>query len=96
MATNTLPGRLRLVLWLQLGLALLILLFGWSETVASRVGRTPSFADVVALTAPLLLVIAAVILSNGYARRGALPTATLIAWSPLPLALVLAALAGMV
>ena len=93
---KALPRSLRILLWVQFGIALLFLLFGYSETRTTRLGRAPSFADVVALALPLLLVIAAALLANRFAHQADLGTAKLIAWAPLPLAIVLSMLIGMI
>ena len=93
---RALPRGLRILLWVQFGIALLFLLFGYSETRTTRLGRAPSLADMVTLAAPVLLVILAAIIANSFARKGDLGTARLVAWSPLPLAIILAMLGGMV
>jgi hypothetical protein len=93
---TALPGGLRLLLWVQFGLALLLLLFGWSETRTSRLGLAPSLADLVTLAAPLMLVSIAALAASSFAKKGDVRTARLIAWLPLPLAIVVATVAGVV
>ena len=93
---KSLPRGLRILLWVQFGIALLFLFFGYSETRTTRLGQSPSVADIIALAVPLLLVIAAAVIANFFARKGDLGLARLVAWSPLPLAGILAMLAGVV
>jgi hypothetical protein len=93
---KALPRGLRTVLWVQFGIALLFLFFGYSETRTTRLGRAPSLADMIALSAPLLLVIVASLIAGSFARKGDMDVARLIAWSPLPLAILLSMLSGIV
>ena len=86
----------KVVLGVQFVLALLFLALGWSHTSSMTFGRTPSFADVVALSAPLALVIVGAVASAAASRRGQQGMAQLIALIPIPLAIVLAMLAGIV
>ena len=87
---------LKIVLGVQFALALLFLAMGWSHTSSLTFGRTPAFADIVALAAPLVLVIAGALLAASAARRGQAGLAQLYALVPIPLAIVLAMFAGMV
>lgn len=80
----------------QLALALLFLALGWSQTSSLQFGRTPSIVDIAALAAPLVLVIAGALLSAAAARRGQRSLAQLAAVAPIPLAIVLYMLAGIV
>ena len=89
------PG-LKIAFGVQLALALLFLALGWSQTSSLRFGRTPSTVDIAALAAPLALVIAGALLSASAARRGQRGLAQLTALAPIPLAIVLAMLAGIV
>jgi hypothetical protein len=84
------------VLGVQFVLALLFLALGWSHTSSMTFGRTPSFADVVALSAPLTLVIVGAVASAAASRRGQQGLAQLFALVPIPLAIILAMLAGIV
>ena len=77
-------------------LALLFLALGWSHTCSLTFGRTPSFTDIVALAAPLTLVIVGAVASAAASRRGQQGLAQLFALAPIPLAIVLAMLVGMV
>ena len=86
----------KVVLGVQFVLALLFLALGWSHTSSMTFGRTPSFADVVALSAPLALVIVGAVASAAASRRGQQGMAQLIALIPIPLAIALAMLAGIV
>ena len=87
---------LKIVLGIQVALALLFLALGWSHTSSMTFGRTPSFADIVALVAPLVLVIVGAIAAAAASRHGQQGLAALFALVPIPLAVVLAMLAGMV
>ena len=90
------PSGLKIVLGVQFVVALLFLALGWSKTSSLTFGRTPSFADIVALSAPLVLVIAGAVASAISSRRGQRGLALLFALVPIPLAIVLAMLAGVV
>ena len=87
---------LKVVLSLQFVLALLFLALGWSHTSSMTFGRTPSFQDIVALAAPLALVVLGALGAAAASRRGQQGLAQLLALIPIPLAIVLAMLAGMV
>ena len=87
---------LKLILGIQFVLALLFLLLGWSQTSSLTFGRTPAFADIVALASPLVLVIAGALLAASAARRGQAGLAQVYALVPIPLAILLAMLAGVV
>ena len=87
---------LKIILGVQLVLALLFLAIGWSQTSSLQFGRTPAMVDIVALAAPLALVIAGALLAASAARRGQAGMAQIYAIVPIPLAILLAMLAGMV
>ena len=87
---------LKILLGVQFVLALLFLALGWSHTSSMTFGRTPSFADIVALAAPLALVIVGALASSAASRHGRQGLAQLFALVPIPLAIVLAMLAGVV
>ena len=87
---------LKLILGIQLVLALLFLAMGWSQTSSLQFGRTPALADIVALAAPLVLVIAGALMAASAARRGQAGMAQVYAIVPIPLAILLAMLAGVV
>ena len=91
-----LPTGLKVALGVQFVLALLFLALGWSHTSSMTFGRTPSFADVVALAAPVTLVVVGALASAAASRRGQRGLAKLFAFVPIPLAIVFAMLAGMV
>ena len=93
---NGLTSGLKIALGIQFVLALLFLAMGWSHSSSLTFGRTPSFADMIALGSPLVLVIAGALLAASAARRGKPGLARLFGLIPLPLALVLAMLGGMV
>ena len=84
------------MLGVQFVLTLLFFAMGWSHTSSLTFGRTPSFADIVALAAPLMLVIVGAVASAAASRRGQRELAHLFALAPIPLAIVLAILAGIV
>ena len=84
------------MLGVQFVLALLFLAMGWSHTSSMTFGRTPSFADMVALAAPVTLVIVGAVASAAASRRGQKGLAQLFALVPIPLAILLAMLAGVV
>ena len=86
----------KVALGVQILIALLFLFMGWSHTSSLQFGRTPAFADIVALAAPLALVIAGALLAASAARRGQFGLAKFYALIPIPLAFLLAMLAGMV
>ena len=87
---------LKVALGVQFVIALLFLAMGWSHTSSLTFGRTPAFADIIALAAPLVLVIAGALLAAAAARRGRQGLAQVYAFVPIPLAILLAMLAGMV
>ena len=87
---------LKLILGIQLVLALLFLAMGWSQTSSLQFGRTPALTDIVALAAPLVLVIAGALMAASAARRGQAGMAQVYAIVPIPLAILLAMLAGVV
>ena len=87
---------LKVALSVQFVLALLFLAMGWSHTSSLTFGRTPSFADMVALAAPVTLVIVGAVGAAAASRRGQRGLAQLFALVPIPLAIVLAMLAGVV
>ena len=87
---------LKVLLGVQFVLALLFLAMGWSHTSSMTFGRTPSFADMVALAAPVTLVILGAVAAAAASRRGLLGLAQLFALVPIPLAILLAMLAGVV
>jgi len=93
---NGLSTGLKVILGAQFVLALLFLALGWSQTSSLTFGRTPSFADIVALAAPLALVIVGAIASAAANRRSRRGLAHLLALVPIPLAAVLAMLTGVV
>ena len=93
---NGLSTGLKVVFGVQFGLALLFLAMGWSQTSSLTFGRTPAFADMVALAAPLVLVIAGALLAASAARHGQATMALVYAIMPIPLAILLAMLAGVV
>ena len=93
---NGLSPGLKVLLGAQIVLTLLFLALGWSHTSSLTFGRTPSFADIVALAAPLTLVIVGAVASAVASRRGQRGLAALFALAPIPLAIVLAMLAGIV
>lgn len=83
-------------LGIQFALAVLFFAFGWSQTSSLMFGRNPSFADVVALAAPLVLVIAFALLAASAARRGRADLAQICSLVPIPAAILLAMIAGVV
>jgi hypothetical protein len=89
------PGS-KIILGVQSVLALLFLALGWSHTSSLTFGRTPSLADVVALIAPLVLVVVGGVAAAAASRRGQRGLALVFALVPIPLAIVLAMLAGVV
>lgn len=91
-----LSNGLKIFLGVQAVLALLFLALGWSQTSSLQFGRTPSTLDIAALAAPLALVIAGALLAARAARRGQRSIAQLFALAPIPLAMVLFKLAGIV
>jgi hypothetical protein len=91
-----LPTGLKVFLGVQFVLALLFLAMGWSHTSSMTFGRTPSFADMVALAAPVTLVLVGAVASAAASRRGQRGLAQLFALVPIPLAILLAMLAGVV
>ena len=93
---NGLSTGLKVILGVQLVLALLFLAMGWSQTSSLQFGRTPALADIVALAAPLVLVIAGALMAASAARRGQAGMAQVYAIVPIPLAILLAMLAGVV
>ena len=93
---NGLSTGLKVLLGVQFVLALLFLAMGWSHTSSLTFGRTPSFADIVALAAPLTLVIVGAAVSAAASRRGQKGLAQLFALVPIPLAIVLAMLVSVV
>ena len=82
------PTWMKVVLGLQLALAALFLLLGWSHTVSLAQGRSASWQDLVGLALPLVLVIAAWVGSIVLWRRGQHQFAGLLTIAPWPSALV--------
>ena len=95
-ASVAVPTTAKWILAIQFVIALIFFALGWSHTASLRFGRGPVFADIVALGAPLLLVVFAAILVRAAARRGQRQWIWPITLTPLPLALILAMAAGMV
>ena len=93
---NGLSSGLKALLGVQFVLALLFLALAWSHTSSLTFGRTPSLPDIIAIGAPLTLVIAGAFASAAAARRGQRGLAQVFALAPIPLAIVLAMLAGVV
>jgi len=87
---------LKIILGVQLVLALLFLALGWSQTSSLQFGRTPALVDILALAAPAALVILGALLAASAARRGQKGMARICAILPIPLAILLAMLAGVV
>ena len=84
--------------WLaiQAALAAFFLAFGWSQTSSLMFGRSPALADVVALATPLVLVIGCAFLAASAARRGRRDLAQIWTLVPIPAAILLAVIAGVV
>ena len=93
---SPLPTLLVWVLAIQFAIALAFFALGWSHSSSMSFGRTPSLADIMALAGPLACVILCGAVAVSAARRGRLGLAWLLAIVPLPLAFMLAMLAGMV
>jgi hypothetical protein len=91
-----LPAGLKIALGVQFVIALLFLLLGWSQTSSFQFGRTPSLPDIIALAAPSVLVVAGAVLAASAFRRGQRGLAQFFALAPLPLAILLATLAGVI
>ena len=87
---------LKIILGVQLVLALLFLAFGWSQTSSLQFGRVPAMVDILALATPAALVILGALLAASAARRGQKGMARICAILPIPLAILLAMLAGVV
>ena len=87
---------LKALLGVQFVLAVLFLALAWSHTSSLTFGRTPSFADIVALTAPVILVIVGAVAAAAASRHGRHGLAQMLALVPIPLAILLAMLAGVV
>ena len=87
---------LKIIFAVQAVIALLFLALGWSQTSSLQFGRTPAMIDIVALATPLVLVIAGALLAAEAARRGQQGMAQIYALVPIPLAIVLAMLSGVV
>lgn len=87
---------MKITFWVQLIIAAIIFALGWSHTSSLMFGRTPSFPDIVALSAPLLLVL---LFWWGAARlwgQEKFEMARLLSLTPLIAALLLAYFVGMV
>lgn len=87
---------LKIILGVQLALALLFLAHGWSQTSSLQFGRTPALVDMLALATPVALVITGALLAASAARRGQAGMAQIYAIVPIPLAVLLAILTGVV
>ena len=87
---------LKIILGVQFVLALLLLALGWSQTSSLQFGRTPAMVDILALAAPAVLVIVGALLAASAARRGPAGMAQIYALAPIPLAILLAMLTGVV
>ena len=93
---NGLSTTLKIALGVQLVIALLFLLLGWSHTSSLQFGRTPSLPDMIALASPVVFVIGGALLAASSARRGQRGLAQLFALAPIPLAITFAMLSGAV
>jgi hypothetical protein len=87
---------MRATLAIEVVIALLFLLFGWGESYRNSVGRGPALSDILAISLPLILVIAAILGAGAAARKGNGSMAWLVVLAPLPVAILLAMLAGAV
>ena len=87
---------LKVALAVQMVIAILFLLLGWSHTSSLQFGRTPSLPDTIALASPLVFVIAGALLAAASARRGQRGLAQLFALAAIPLAILLAMVSGAV
>ena len=91
-----LSSGLKIILGVQLVISLVFLALGWSQTSSLQFGRTPALVDILALAAPAALVILGALLAASAARRGQKGMARICAILPIPLAILLAMLAGVV
>ena len=83
-----LPTWMKVFLGLQLALAALFFLLGWSQTVSLAQGRSASWQDLVGLSLPLFLVATAWVASIILWRRGQRQLAGSLTIVPWPLALL--------
>jgi hypothetical protein len=90
------PTWIKVMLVIQFLIALLILTMGWSHTRSMGFGRTPSLIDTLSLATPLVLVVLLGAAAIRAAKSGNSGAAGALALAPLPLALILALLAGMI
>ena len=91
-----LSSGLKIILGVQLVISLVFLALGWSQTSSLQFGRTPAMVDILALATPVALVIAGALLAASAARRGQAGMAQIYAIVPIPLAILLAILTGVV
>ena len=91
-----LSSGLKIILGVQLVISLVFLALGWSQTSSLQFGRTPALVDMLALATPVALVIAGALLAASAARRGQAGMAQIYAIVPIPLAILLAILTGVV
>jgi len=82
------PTWIKVFMGLQLALAALFLILGWSQTVSLAQGRPASWQDLVGLSLPLILVVAAWVASVILWRRGKRQLAGSLTIMPWPLALL--------
>jgi hypothetical protein len=82
------PTWIKVFMGLQLALAVLFFLVGWSQTVSLAQGRAASWQDLVGLALPPILVVAAWVASIMLWRRGKRQLAGSLTIVPWPLALL--------
>jgi len=92
--SDRVPVWLYFLFGLQFALAALFLLLGWSQTVSLAQGRPAALVDIVALSAPALLVALCAVLAVIAWRKGSRSLAALLLIAPLPASFLLFTLVG--
>lgn len=80
----------------QLAIALLFLVWGWGETYANGLGRSPALRDILVLCVPIAFLAIATAAAAAMGRSGRAGPELAIALSPMPVTVVLALAGGLV
>jgi hypothetical protein len=90
------PMRITVVMGVQLAIAVFFMFFAWSQTVSLAQGRPASWQDILALSLPVALVIAAWVAAVWLWGLGRRELAGLVTITPLILSVLIYMLLGAV
>jgi len=93
---DRLPGWIIALLGFQLALAVFLFALGWSHTSSMTFGRNPPLADILLLAAPAISVLVCALAAWMAWRGNARPTAKIVSFLPMPLAILIYGMAGAV